>query len=100
MAYQRINFENKPSKKSPISAENLNHMEQGISDAHVSIADIEAYKQIHMNYPSTTIMSKAYVEVEYVADTKEHIKQNYVSKEAHLEHENRIAELEKAIVNS
>lgn len=44
MAYQRINFENKPSKKSPISAENLNHMEQGISDAHVSIADIEAYK--------------------------------------------------------
>lgn len=39
-------------------------------------------------------------EVEYVCDTQKHIEQNYVSKEAHQEHENRIAELEKAIVNS
>lgn len=55
-----------------------------------------------MNYPNTTIVNDAgaYMEVEYVCDTKEHIKQNYVSKEAHEEHENRIAELEKAIVNS
>lgn len=55
-----------------------------------------------MNYPNTTIVNDAgaYMEVEYVCDTKEHIKQNYVSKEAHQEHENRIAELEKAIVNS
>ena len=55
-----------------------------------------------MNYPNTTIVNDAgaYMEVEYVADTKKHIEQNYVSKEAHQEHENRIAELEKAIVNS
>ena len=36
----------------------------------------------------------------YVKDTQKHIEQNYVSKEAYNEHENRIAELEKAIVNS
>lgn len=55
-----------------------------------------------MNYPNTTIVNDegAYMEVEHVADTKKHIEQNYVSKAMHEEHENRIAELEKAIVNS
>lgn len=55
-----------------------------------------------MNYPNTTIVNDAgaYMEVTHVKDTQKHIEQNYVSKEAYSEHENRIAELEKAIVNS
>ncbi len=64
--------------------------------------ELAQYNAVHMNYPNTTIVNDAgaYMEVEYVADTKEHIKQNYVSKAMHEEHESRIAELEKAIVNS
>lgn len=39
-------------------------------------AELEAYKQLHTNYPTTTILSNAELEVEYVADTK-----NYVDKQ-------------------
>lgn len=34
MVYEKINWENAPSKKTPISAENLNKMDKGILDAH------------------------------------------------------------------
>lgn len=66
------------------------------------ITETDTQLDVVMNYPNTTIVNDegAYMEVEYVADTQKHIEQNYVSKEAHQEHENRIAELEKAIVNS
>lgn len=39
MAYQKINWENKPSTKTPIKAENLNHMEDGIEDVSLNKAD-------------------------------------------------------------
>lgn len=66
------------------------------------ITETDTQLDVVMNYPNTTIVNDegAYMEVEYVADTQKHIEQNYVSKEAYNEHENRIAELEKAIVNS
>jgi hypothetical protein len=34
MSYERINWEDSPSVKTPISAENLRHMEDGIKSAH------------------------------------------------------------------
>lgn len=33
-------------------------------------SDLQAYRQLHMNYPNTHILSDAELEVEYVADTK------------------------------
>lgn len=37
MAYQKINFQNEPSTLTPVSADNLNHMEQGIYDASAGV---------------------------------------------------------------
>lgn len=37
--YQRINFESEPSEKTPLSAENLNHMEDGIVDNNLNLND-------------------------------------------------------------
>ena len=66
------------------------------------VTETDAQYNVVMNYPNTTIINDAgaYMEVTHVKDTQKHIEQNYVSKEAYNEHENRIAELEKAIVNS
>ena len=47
--------------------------------------EIEAYKALHTNYPTTTIISDAHMEVKYGADTK-----NYI--------DNKFAELQTAIV--
>ena len=43
------------------------------------ITDTDTQLDVTMNYPNTTIVNDAgaYMEVEYVCDTKEHIKQNY-----------------------
>jgi len=41
MAYTRINWQDGPSGGTPLSAANLNHMDQGIADAH---ADLDAMK--------------------------------------------------------
>ena len=40
MGYERINWEDTPSTKTPINAENLNKMDQGIKDAHEGIEKI------------------------------------------------------------
>lgn len=37
MDYEKINWENQPSKKTPINATNLNHMDDGIYEAHERI---------------------------------------------------------------
>lgn len=39
MSYTKTNWENSPSTASPISASNLNKIENGIEDAHAHIAD-------------------------------------------------------------
>lgn len=46
---------------------------------------LEAYKAIHTNYPTTTVTSDAFVEIDYVADTKHYI-------------DNKFAELATALV--
>lgn len=42
MAYQKINFQNEPSTLTPVSADNLNHMEDGIAEAHDLVASAQA----------------------------------------------------------
>lgn len=38
MAYEPITWQDAPSTATPLSAENLNHMEEGISSAHGALA--------------------------------------------------------------
>jgi hypothetical protein len=57
------------------------------TEENLTESDIQAFKQLHTNYPTTTIISDAEVEVEYVADTKKYI-------------DNKFKELEVALVNA
>lgn len=64
--------------------------------------DQTQYDSIHMNYPNTTIVNDAgaYMEVEYVADTKEHIKQNYTPNSVTQDILSRLSALESNAVNN
>ena len=53
----------------------------------LSAEEIEAYKKLHTNYPTTVITSEGYANVKYVADTK-----NYI--------DNKFAQLATQIVNN
>ena len=44
MAYSLINWENSPSTKTPINAENLKHMDEGIAQAHDEVDELSVYK--------------------------------------------------------
>lgn len=54
----------------------------------------EMIKSVLMNYPTTTILSNAELEVEYVADTKEHIKQNYTPNSVTQDIQQRLSNVE------
>ena len=45
MAYTRINWEDSPSTKTPINAENLNKMDQGIFNAHEQLGKIPEWSK-------------------------------------------------------
>lgn len=45
MSYTKTNWENKPSKKTPIDAENLNHMENGIAEAHEQLDNLPQWSK-------------------------------------------------------
>ena len=45
----------------------------------LSAEELEQYKTIHTNYPTTTILSDAQLEVNYVADTKNYIDKKFVA---------------------
>lgn len=59
--------------------------------------EIEAYRALNSNYPTTTILNdeNAYMEVVLVADTKNHIEQNYVPKSEFLSVVDRVSALEQ-----
>lgn len=59
--------------------------------------EILAYKALHSNKPTTVITNDAgcYMEVEYVADTKNHIAQNYVPVSKYTALEERVSVLEQ-----
>ena len=46
--------------------------------------ELEVYRQLHTNYPTTTILSNAELEVEYVADTKNYIDNKFKELEANV----------------
>ena len=60
-------------------------------------AEIAAYKALHSNKPNTIITNDAgcFMEVEYVADTKTHIEQNYVPVSKYTALEDRVSALER-----
>lgn len=68
----------------------------------LSTEEIAAYKALHTNYPTTTVMNDcgADMEVEYVADPANHISQNYVPKASYTELEARVSALEQLAINS
>lgn len=45
MSYTKTNWENKPSRKTPIDAENLNHMENGIAEAHEQLDNLPQWSK-------------------------------------------------------
>lgn len=45
MAYEKINWENKPSTKTPLSAENLNHMDDGIYQANKNFEELPQWSK-------------------------------------------------------
>lgn len=59
--------------------------------------EIAAYKALHSYKPTTVITNDAdaYMEVEYVADTKTHIEQNYVPVSKYTALEDRVSALER-----
>lgn len=63
-------------------------------------AELEAYRQLHTNYPTTTILSNAELEVEHVSDPALYIEEHYIAKEQHQALADRVLALEQIIVNS
>lgn len=63
----------------------------------LSQEELEAYKALTMNYPTTTILTNngAGMKVEYVADTQNHIEQNYVPVAKYTALEARVSALEQ-----
>ena len=51
---QKINFENKPSTKSPINADNLNLLQDNVEDAIDEVSDDIIYVEYTQNYSITT----------------------------------------------
>lgn len=66
-------------------------------ETDLSAEEIEAFKALHSNYPTTTILNddNAYMEAVLVADTKNHIEQNYVPKSEFLSVVDRVSALEQ-----
>lgn len=64
--------------------------------------ELAQFNALRMNYPNTTVVNDAgaYTEVEYVCDTKEHIKQNYAPKSEIQEMKDQIADLQALMVNN
>ena len=67
---KKINFKNLPSKETPISANNLNLLQQNVED--------EINKKVNKEYVDSNKATKA--EVESIKNNVESIKNNYVKK--------------------
>ena len=69
-------------------------------ETDLTAEEIEAYKSLHSNYPTTTVMNdcNAFTEVTMVADTKNHIEQNYVPVTSYNSLVERVSALENALV--
>lgn len=67
----------------------------------LSDEEIAAYKALHTNKPTTTIMNSenVHMKVKYVADTKNHIKQNYIPLSKYTALEERVAAIEELVIS-
>lgn len=67
----------------------------------LSDEELAAYKALHTNKPTTTIMNSenVHMKVDYVADTKNHIKQNYVPLSEYTALEERVAAIEELVIS-
>ena len=52
MSYTKKTWKNYPDTTTPITADNLNHMENGIADAHTDIAALNTSLLQHSTFPS------------------------------------------------
>lgn len=68
-------------------------------ETDLTAEQLEAYRLLHSNYPTTTILNdeNAHVEATLVADTKNHIEQNYVPLESYKSLEARVLAVEQAL---
>lgn len=66
-------------------------------ETDLTAEQLEAYKTLHSNYPTTTILNdeNAHMEAVLVTDTKNHIAQNYVQKSEFLSVVERVSALEQ-----
>lgn len=66
----------------------------------LSEEELAQYKALTMNYPNTTMInnSNAHMEVDYVADIKNHIEQNYVTREEAETLLSRVSTIEEVMV--
>lgn len=67
----------------------------------LSDEEIAAYKALHTNKPTTTIMNSenVFMKAKYVADTKNHIKQNYIPLSKYTALEERVAAIEELVIS-
>lgn len=67
----------------------------------LSDEEIAAYKALHTNKPTTTIMNSenVYMKARYVADTENHIKQNYIPLSKYTALEERVAAIEELVIS-
>ena len=67
----------------------------------LSAEEIAAYKALHTNKPTTTVMNSenVHMKVDYVADTKNHITQNYVPLSEYTALEERVAAIEELVIS-
>ena len=49
MAYERVNWENLPSTKTPVNADNLNKMDEGIAELQNNINEISNVQVLQLN---------------------------------------------------
>lgn len=68
-------------------------------ETDLTAEQLEVYRALHSNYPTTTILNdeNAHMEVTLVADTKNHIEQNYVPLDSYKSLEERVLAVEQAL---
>ena len=67
MAYERVNWENLPSTKTPVNADNLNKMDEGIKDLETELSkkanssDVYTKEQLDNNLLPMTMLKGIYI---------------------------------------
>ncbi len=93
MAYERVNWENEPSKNTPISAENLNKMDEGIAEAHKDLSNKLSKSGWEANKILGTDAEGNVVAKEEPKDTGKKIDEHNESETAHQDIRDEIEEI-------